>query len=165
MRPKKYLYSIFLLATLAPMVFAESDINGWRNARWGLTHSEVKKIYDINPWEPGNTPICKMKKRVRIMGRDFAVAFYFDERSPAGKLYKVVLVHFNTEKQDAVWLNSIKDILVEKYGNPISFDIKDNLKTSRWTKTEGQLKLTTSTGKSFMCAIEYLAVRKEGEKL
>lgn len=165
MHPKKYLYLLFLLVALPLVVFAESDINGWRKAKWGMSFSKVKKIYDINRWEPGNPPICKMKKRVKIMGRDFAVAFYFDERSPSGKLYKVVLVHFSAEKMDSSWLNAIKEILVEKYGNPNAFDITDNMKISRWAKAEGQLKLTTSGGKSSMCAIEYLAVRKESEKL
>ena len=99
------------------------------------------------------------------MGHDFGVAFYFDERSADGKLYKVVLAHFDTTKVDAARLSSIKNILVEKYGNPSSFDVKDKMKISRWTKSAGQLKLTTLTGKTVMCAIEYLSVGTESEKL
>jgi len=34
-----------------------------------------------------------------------------------------------------------------------------------WTKSAGQLKLTTLTGKTVMCAIEYISVRTEKEKL
>ena len=130
-----------------------------------MTYSKVKKLYQFNQWEPGDSPICKMKKKVRIMGHDFAVAFYFDERSAGGALYKVVLVHFNNDTSDASWLNSVKEILVEKYGNPISFEIKDNMKISRWRKSEGRLKLTTLTGKTVMCAVEYDAVQTEGRKL
>jgi hypothetical protein len=130
-----------------------------------MPHSEVTKLYELNNWEAGDTPISKLEKRIKIMGHDFAVAFYFDERSANGKLYKVVLARFDTTKRDAAWLNSIKNILVEKYGNPTLFDIKDKMKISIWTKSAGQLKLTTLTGKTVMCAIEYISVRTEKEKL
>jgi hypothetical protein len=99
------------------------------------------------------------------MGHDFGVAFYFDERSANGKLYKVVLAHFDTTKMDTDWLNSIKNTLVEKYGNPTLFDVKDTMKVSLWSKSAGQLKLTTLTGKTVMCAIEYISVGTESEKL
>ena len=99
------------------------------------------------------------------MGHDFAVAFYFVERSANGKLYKVVLAHFDSKKMDSAWLNSIKNIMVEKYGNPAFFDVKDNMKISMWTKTAGLLKLTTLTGKTVMCAIEYISVGTESKKL
>lgn len=146
-------------------VSAESTIPGWGAAKWGMTHSAVKKNFDVHPWEPGNTPTCKMKKKIRIWGRDFAVAFYFDERSAAGKLFKVVLVHFSNDQGDTTWLNSIKDTLVEKYGNPESFMVKEKMKISHWLNSDGQLKLTTINGRTVMCALEYMAVRTEGKKL
>ena len=99
------------------------------------------------------------------MGHDFGVAFYFDERSADGKLYKVALAHFATTRGNVPRLIPIKNILVEKYGNPSSFDVKDKMKISRWTKSAGQLKLTTLTGNTVMCAIEYLSVGTESEKL
>ena len=77
----------------------------------------------------------------------------------------MVLAHFDTTKVDVARLIAIKNILVEKYGNPISFDVKDKMKVSRWTKSAGQLKLTTLTGNTVMCAIEYLSVGTESEKL
>ena len=156
---------ICLIPVLAPLVFAESDITGWGKAKWGMPHSEVTKLYKLNNWEAGDLPISKLKKRIKIMGHDFGVAFYFDERSANGKLYKVALAHFDTKKRDTTWLNSIKNTLVEKYGNPALFDVKDKMKVSRWTKSAGQLKLTTLTGKTVMCAIEYISVRMESEKL
>ena len=165
MHPGRYLFLICLIAALPPLVFAESDIPGWGNAKWGMPYSEVTKLYELNNWEVGDTPISKLTKRVKIMGHDFAVAFYFDERSANGKLYKVALAHFDTTNLDAAWLNSIKNILVEKYGNPKSFDVKDKMKISIWVKSAGQLKLTTLTGKTVMCAIEYISVRTESEKL
>ena len=147
------------------MALAESDIPGWGKAKWGMPYSSVTKLYELNNWEAGDMPISKLTKRIKIMGHDFAVAFYFDERSANGKLYKVALAHFDTTNLDAAWLNSIKNILVEKYGNPKSFDVKDKMKISMWVKSAGQLKLTTLTGKTVMCAIEYISVRTESKKL
>ncbi len=161
----RFLMMIGILIALPALVSAESGIPGWGKAKWGMTHSALKKHFDLNPWEPGNTPTCKSKKKIRIWGRDFAVAFYFDERSASGKLFKVVLVHFNNDKGDTAWLNLIKDMLVEKYGNPGSFEVKEKMKISHWKKSDGQLKLTTLTGRTVMCALEYMAVSMEGKKL
>ena len=165
MQSRRYLLLIWSIVALPLLAFAESDIAGWGNAIWGMPHSQATKLYDLNKWEAGDTPICKLKKRVKILGHDFGVAFYFDERSANGKLYKVVLAHFDTTKMDTTWLNSIKDMLVDKYGNPTLFNVKDNMKISMWTKSAGQLKLTTLTGKTVMCALEYYSVRAESEKL
>ena len=165
MHPKRYLFLIYLIAALPPLVLAESDLPGWGKTKWGMLHSEVTKLYELNNWEAGDTPISKLKKRIKIMGHDFAVAFYFDERSANGKLYKVTIARFDTTKRDSAWLNTIKNILVEKYGNPTLFDVKDRMKISMWIKSAGQLKLTTLTGRTVMCAIEYISVRTEKEKL
>jgi hypothetical protein len=146
-------------------VIAESDITGWGKVKWGMTHSEVKKLYKLKDWESGTPPVSKMKKKINIWGHDFAVAFYFDERSVNGKLYKVALAHFDASRMDASWLNSIKNILVGKYGDPSSFDVKNNMKVSMWKKPTGQLKLTTLSGKTVMCAIEYFSALTESEKL
>ncbi len=154
-----------MAAVVPQLVFAESDVPGWGKAKWGMPFSEVTKLYELNSWEAGTTPISKLKKRIKIMGHDFGVAFYFDEHSADGKLYKVVLAHFDTARRDAARLASIKNILVKKYGNPSSFVVKDQMKVSKWAKSTGQLKLTTLSGSTVMCAIEYLSVGPESDKL
>jgi hypothetical protein len=165
MRPKQYLLPICLFALLPGLAFAESEISGWGKAKWGMSHAEVAKIYVLNSWEPGTNPTCKMKQKIKIMGHDFAVAFYFDQRSAAGKLYRVLLAHFNNDITDVLWLKSVKEMLVEKYGNPDTFEIHGEMKASRWKKSENRLKLTTVTGKTVMCAIEYNSLGPESKKL
>ena len=161
----RFLFALYIFAAPPALAWTDTNIPGWGKAQWGMTHSEIKKHYALNPWEPGDIPTCKLKNRIRIWGHDFGVAFYFDERSDKGKLYKVVLVHFDDNLTDTAWLNSIKDLLVQKYGNPESFEIKDTMKISQWTKSDGQMKLTTLSEKSVMCAIEYISVRVADEKL
>ena len=165
MRPKQYLLLICLFALLPGLAFAESEISGWGKAKWGMSHAEVAKIYVLSSWEPGTNPTCKMKQKIKIMGHDFAVAFYFDQRSAAGKLYRVVLAHFNEDVTDVLWLKSVKDMLVEKYGNPDTFEIHGKMKASRWIQPDNRLKLTTLTGKTVMCAIEYISMGSESKKL
>ena len=165
MRPKRYLLLICLLALLPSLGLAESEITGWGKAKWGMSHAEVNKIYELNSWGPDPSPTCKMKQKIKIMGRDFAVAFYFDQRSTNGKLYRVVLAHFNNDVTDVLWLKSVKEMLVGKYGNPDTFDINGKMKASRWIQPDNRLKLTTLTGKTVMCAIEYTSMGSESKKL
>ena len=165
MRQIRFIIIICLLAVLPSLAMAESDITGWGKAKWGMSHAEVNKIYELNSWEPGTSPTCKMKQKIKIMGRDFAVAFYFDQRSTNGKLYRVVLAHFNNDVTDVLWLKSVKEMLVGKYGNPDTFDINGKMKASRWIQPDNRLKLTTLTGKTVMCAIEYISMGSESKKL
>jgi len=165
MRLNRYLFFICLLAMLPSLALAESEITGWGRAKWGMSHADVKKIYELNSWEPDNIPTCKMKQKIKLMGRDFGVAFYFDQRSADGKLYRVVLAHFNNDITDVLWLKSVKEMLVEKYGNPDTFEIHGKMKTSKWEKAENRLKLTTLSGTTVMCAIEYLSLGSESKKL
>jgi hypothetical protein len=161
----RFLFLLFLFVELPALALTESNITGWGKAQWGMTHSEINKHFALNPWEPGEIPTCKLKNRIRIWNQEFGVAFYFDERSEKGKLYKVVLVHFDDQIADTSWLNSIKDLLVEKYGNPGSFVVQDKVKISRWMKSDGQMELITKTEKSVMCAIEYISWRMADDKL
>jgi len=165
MHPKRYLFLVILITLLPCLALAESEITGWGEAKWGMTHDDIKKIYDLQPWEPDKIPTCKMKQKIKIMGRDFGVAFNFDRRSADGKLYRVVLAHFNRDITDVLWLKSVKEMLVEKYGNPDIFEIHGKLKVSRWKKAENRLKLTTLTGTTVMCAIEYISLGPESKKL
>ena len=161
----RYISLAITLAVLPFPALAASDITGWAEAKWGMSHAEIAKIYELNPWESGPSPTCKMKEKVKILGRDFGVAFYFDQRSADGKLYRVVLAHFNKDVTDVGWLKSVKEMLVAKYGNPDTFEIHGNMKASRWQKSENRLKLTTVTGQTVMCAIEYMSLGPESKKL
>lgn len=156
---------IFILVVFCQNAVAESDIAGWGKTKWGMTQAEVSKLYSLDDWEYGDSTMCRMKDKVTIQGHPFVVAFYFDQRSQKGKLFKVVLVHFNRNRSKRAWLNEIGKMLIEKYGGPKSFEIIENMKVSRWVKPDGQIKLSTVASEKIMCAIEYIAVKTEGQKL
>jgi hypothetical protein len=112
---------------------------------------------------PNRAQLCYCRVSGKIWGRSGKTQF--DTRSASGKLYKVTLVHFNHEKKDADWMHAIKDMLVQKYGNPVTFEAQESMKTSFWKQPDGQLKFTTLTGQTVMCAMEYMAVSTEKTKL
>ena len=159
------LCAIILALVFSHAAGAEDDISGWGKTKWGMTHAEVNKLYTLDNWEPGDSTMCRMKDKITIQGHTFVVAFYFDQRSQKGKLFKVVLVHFNGNRSKKAWLNEISKMLIEKYGGPTSFEIVENMKISRWVRPEGELKLSTVASEKIMCAIEYLAIRTESQKL
>lgn len=165
MQTRIYLLCIISLVVFSHTAGAEIDIAGWGKTKWGMTHAEVNKLYTLDAWEHGDSTMCRMKDKITIQGHAFVVAFYFDQRSPKGKLFKVVLVHFNRNRSKKAWLNEISKMLMEKYGGPTSFEITENMKISRWLKPEGHIKLSTLAAEKIMCAIEYVAVRTEGQKL
>ena len=166
MQPRTHLLCVIILTlAFSHAAGAESDISGWGKSKWGMTHTEVNKLYALEGWEPGDSTMCRMKDKITIPGHAFVVACYFDQRSKKGQLFKVVLVHFNRNRSKKAWLNEISKMLMEKYGGPTSFEIVENMKICRWVKPEGQLKLSTLASEKIMCALEYLAVRTEGQKL
>ena len=162
---KCLLIVIIFLVGFASNTVAENEITGWGKTKWGMTHAQVNKLYPLDQWEHGESTMCRMKDKVTINGHPFVVAFYFDQRSQKGRLYKVVLVHFNRNRAKKAWLNDIGKMLMEKYGGPNSFEIIENMKISKWQKPEGQIKLSTVASEKIMCAIEYVAIRAEGQKL
>jgi len=58
-----------LIAALPPLVFAESEIPGWGKAKWGMSYAEVSKLYELSKWEAGDTPISKLKNRIKSVWR------------------------------------------------------------------------------------------------
>jgi hypothetical protein len=119
----------------------------------------------LKQWREPSAAPCVGEQAVDAVGHSTQRTADDDQRSADGKLYRVVLAHFNNDITDVIWLKSVKDMLVEKYGNPDTFDIHGKMKASKWIKSENRLKLTTLTGKSVMCAIEYTSLGSESKKL
>ena len=157
---------IFCLPFISTSLFAETDILGWGKAKWGMTLSQIAKLYDIKGLGVrGEHYACELKEKIKIQGHDFIVIFWFDEPSPSGKLYQVALVA-QEKISDSNMFRSVLGLLIEKYGKPDSYQLKSFSKTSLWLKTSGQLEFKTSIPEDTVyCAIEYTAVGSDADKL
>lgn len=170
---------LFLFLT-ASNILSDTDILGWGKVTWGMTHSQVAELYDLEGWsnDPKYPTRCQAKKRINIQGHDFRILFWFDKRTPGGKLYQVVLATSKDYASDKIY-NSIAGLLNGKYGKPDSVNVDDTgsklvpvSHTSLWLKKSGQLKFQTTTvppisGTSGMslCFITYISVGSEADKL
>jgi hypothetical protein len=171
------LVALFLFFT-APNILPDTDILGWGKVRWGMTHSQVAKLYDLEDWWPEDPNRCYAKNTVNIQGHDFMIMFWFDKRSPKGKLYRVKSIT-SKEKASGEIYNSIAGLLQSKYGKPDSDQVRKDteiyvptVRTSLWLKKSGQIEFQTfssltSSGspRKALCSITYISVGSEIDKL
>jgi hypothetical protein len=170
MKRKALMFCIFIyLSFFTTSLFAENDILGWGKAKWGMTHSQIAKIYDLEDWlKDAETPTCHKKEFVDIQGYLFSVTFRFDKRSPSGKLIEVDLCGYEKRREE---FGSVLGLLVGKYGNPNTFKV-DSLgdRTCLWLRPSGQIKFETSSftwpdKTTTTCFIYYIAVISDSDKL
>ena len=64
----RYFLLLYLITSIPSLVFAESDITGWGKVKWGMTHSEVKKLYELKDWESGPPPGQQNEKKDHHLG-------------------------------------------------------------------------------------------------
>jgi hypothetical protein len=98
------------------------------------------------------------------------VGFWFDKRSPSGKLVKVALASETNEAMDSSVYESVLRLLVEKYGKPNSKVAPIGSLIKEWSKTSGQLEFKMNSTGSYgnmkvICNITYLSAKLEKDKL
>lgn len=162
---------IFCLPLIATSLFAETDILGWGKAKWGMTQSQLKKLYEIEKCtEFEGTLMCALIEKLNIQGHNFKLVFTFDENSPSGKLIKISMSSTATTLDENAF-GSVLGLLVRKYGQPDSKKSYSIAKTSLWLKTSGQLEFQTmfdraSPNSAFvLCIIDYIAVVSDANRL
>lgn len=164
------LFIVFCLLPVATPVYADNDIVGFGKTTWGMEQAKIAKLYDIDDWEDGSPPRCFLKEKFIIQGHDFIVGFWFDKRSPSGKLVKVFLASETSKAMDSSVYENVLRLLVEKYGKPNSKVAPIGFLIKRWTKTSGQLEYKINSTGSYgnmkvICNITYLSARLERDKL
>jgi len=148
---KKYILimSLFLEIglTIANDVYSDSDILGWGKVTWGMTHSQVSKIYKISEWDEKYLN-CKLREKITIQGEQFSVVFQFDQKSSSGKLIGVSLP-FSVENVTENHFDKIRDSITSKYGSPNFSEKKvDSLievikNKNTWVKKSGKIEFQT----------------------
>jgi hypothetical protein len=134
-----------LILALSLNTSSETDISGWRQAKWGMTQSEIARIYDLTDWEEGRAR-CNLKQKVNIEGHNFSVKFKFDKKTPTGKLRKVTLRSDQKNARNNKIYDSILRFLISKYGEPKPVTDKDFPPDREWlwSKPSGQVELLTT---------------------
>jgi hypothetical protein len=170
------LIALFLLST-ASNALSETDILGWGEAKWGMTYSQVSKLYDLGDWDfPNirNWHQCHAKRSVNIQGLDFKLSFLFDEKTPNGKLYGVLLINIERNPKNDEIYDGIASLLASKYGKPESVIVDDTslsefsaVRTSLWLRKSGQteLKIIIHPDHGSTCKITYVSVGSDIDKI
>jgi hypothetical protein len=164
------LFIVFCLLHVTTPLHAEEDIVGFGKTNWGMKQSTIAKLNDIDDWEDGAPPRCFLKDQFIIQGHEFLVGFWFDKRSPSGKLVKVALASETNEAMDSSVYESVLRLLVEKYGKPNSKVAPIGSLIKEWSKTSGQLEFKMNSTGSYgnmkvICNITYLSAKLEKDKL
>jgi hypothetical protein len=135
---------IVSIAFIAIDASPETDVLGWDKASWGMTHSQLEKLYEFEGWKEDAESQCKLKKPSEIEGYNFQVHFVFDRRSPSGKLIKVWLVSATFNPKNKNIYDKVMSFYIRKYGKPDT-DKEDDTKpgehyrTLTWLKSSGHV--------------------------
>ena len=137
---RKLLVSLVgLIFFICSNAYAESDVSGWGKTKWGMTHSEVSKIYPLLDWDKSMNNTCLAKDGLNLQGHNFRLHFQFDKENPAGKLIKVVIG--SKEVPDKV-AESIIGLIVGKYGEINNRQYEFGFETMHWFRKSGQIEVT-----------------------
>jgi len=121
---KKYFY-IFLCALTPILCFGqtETNVNGWRNAKWGMTEDEVlaafpneaKRSAKPDAYSQGMVSTIEIPN-LQISGNDFVAHFLFDAETK--RLKAVNLKPDSSVKALEIIFPTLERNLTEKYGKP-----------------------------------------------
>ena len=141
-----------------PSIQAQSptDIIGWDRAKWGMTQWQIAELYYIKDWSKKSEHNTCLENTQRAFHKaPFYAEFYFDERSPSGKLIKVVLTWgWKVAQVRYDRYNPIVEELIQTYGEP---NLDEEEKTDgfisfqrnvSWEKPSGKLRFHVSASKS-----------------
>lgn len=155
----------FSVVTMTVFAEAETDIVGWEKAEWGMTHTQISKLYDLKDWDKNDPLKCDMKEGIKVESEEsygnlgriltlFFISFGFDEQAPSGKLNKIERsTLLMTDRSEGKYWNEITTSLIEQYGKPDSekIDEKEGKKIITWTRPSGRLTFSASHNCTNMC--------------
>ena len=122
-----------------------TSIDGWGKVKWGMTKSEVIKLYP----ESKEDAFLNLNRRpipqfgipgYLISGRKYNIAFMFEK----DKLISVELILSNDISSNESWLSvfkSIEEKIIEKYNNPLLEKNDNSIRRSKWVSENGTIEL------------------------
>ncbi len=174
---KKILLAAIGLVTLSvSLAGAEppKDVEGWRQARWGMTESQILEAFkgeairlDKVDKSPGDNLYASVGIiNFNISGKLFYVRFLMDDYN---KVLKRIYITY--KKASIIDFNNLKTMLIDKYGQPQSVD-KDkdsygNIYGATWifATTIIELRLAEITGHNYINLVYRAKDKGDSDKL
>jgi hypothetical protein len=122
----------------------KEDIVGWDKARWGMTLSELEKLYELEGWVKTEFNRRPLKKQYEIGGFNFGGNFVFDRRSPSGELFEINLWSMTENAKNKDIYEKLMSLYIRKYGKPRT-DKEEVTKTGQnkriaiWNRPSGRV--------------------------
>jgi hypothetical protein len=170
---RKYILISGLICAIGMVIIQKghsySDILGWGKITWGMTHSQISKIYELEDWSD-EPPSRNLKTKIDIQGDKFSVTFLFDKKSSSAEIKMIKLLSVQNEIPLQAFdscFQEVYDNLVAKYGKVDSIKREDKWlqfglmdKEIIWIRKSGKLELFISMmrlekSNSVICAIMY----------
>lgn len=141
---KAIIAAMLILLTASVSYAAPERVNGWRQARWGMTEAEVLKAFkgeairDENPKESpadGRGSVCI--PQFSLASQTYRVTFWFTQN----RLGKISISRDGSNLDGRAAFRSIEAMLREKYGPPSLDRSNDKSRLVSW-KMDWNLKGT-----------------------
>jgi len=160
----RILLSLFVLLLLNGHSYCHlTDLNGWDNARWGMTIKELSKIYKVKK----TSPECFTAQNVKIGDYKYNVHFLFSKLN----VLEGIIINISTGWQNGgqcaykpptkEQCKNMERILIEQYGPPHK-DSSENLfltgsrrTTNTWEFPSTRIYFSGKPG--FTIEVAYLA--------
>jgi hypothetical protein len=141
----------FVMLALALPVAGE-DINGWHEAKWGMTPDQVQKVLSYPTFEADLAKLCSKECNegavlelddYELNGLNFTVRFWFSK--PDRRLQAVSLFAKQLNGNDNHAFTETKHFLETVYGSPKSFSLQHGYFDIKWNIPSTMITLLSNT--------------------
>jgi hypothetical protein len=160
---------VFLVLVLAFAARAE-DINGWQDAKWGMTPDEVQKALSYPTSVADLAKVCSKQceegavlelNNYKLNGQHFVVRLWFTK--PETRLYSVSMYANQLgEGDDNAWFTKMKDYLSSLYGSPQSTALKRGYFVIIWELSSTAITLYSNATTEMTVVYEQRTKKESG---
>jgi hypothetical protein len=167
---KRNIPGILILALLALATpAAGEDINGWHEAKWGMTPDQVQKVLSFPTLEADLAKLCSKECNegavlelddYELNGRHFTVRFWFSK--PDKRLQAVSLYAKHLSDNDNSAFTEMKSFLETAYGPPKSYALQHGYFEITWKLSSTMVTLHSNTTNEMTIIYEEKSDKESG---
>jgi hypothetical protein len=159
---------IFALLALATPAAGE-DINGWHEAKWGMTPDQVQKVLSYPTVEADLAKLCSKECNegavlelddYELNGRHFTVRFWFSK--PDKRMQAVSLYAKQLSDNDNPAFTEMKGFLEAIYGSPQSYALQHGYFEIKWRLSSTMVTLHSNTKNEMTIIYEERSDKESG---